>query len=155
YDAIARPQTKDGKTSVEITDETVKELSGKLGLAAEVTAGDVAALLLPLLGFVKPTVKAEGEIEGGKKKSESKAVSYELIPVDTPQSQLEALTVLYLTNYAKRVFFANFKSSADWRDPASIVAVPRSLIFLDLPGYDEAIQEGCVQTKLIPMAAEF
>lgn len=155
YDAIARPQTKDGKTTVEITEEKVKELSGKLGLKAGVTTGDFAALLLPLLGFIKPSLEAEGGVEGAKKQSESNAVSYELIPVETPQSQLETLTLLYLTNYPKRVFFADLKGSADWRDPKVVSAVPRSLVFLDLPGFYEAAEKGLVETKLIPMAAEF
>lgn len=155
YDAIARPQTKDGTTSVEITQETMKELSGKLGLEIGMTTEKLAGLLLPLLAFVKPSAKMTAEGEAAKKSSEGSSVSYELIPVDTPQSQLEALTLLYLTNFPARVFFADFKSAPDWRDPKSISAVPRSLVFLDLPGFDEAIEKGCVQTKLIPTAAEF
>jgi len=155
YDAIARPQMKNGTAGVQVTDETVQELTGKLGLEAGITTEKLAALLLSMLAFVKPEIKASGAIEGIKKSSESNSVSYELIPVDTPQSQLEALTLLYLTSYAKRVFFASFQGASDWRDPKSISAVPRSLVFLDLPGFDEALEKGCVQTKLIPMAAEF
>jgi hypothetical protein len=155
YDAIARPKTKGGTTTVEMTEETAKELSGKLGLEVGIETGKLAGLLLHALAFVKPSAKVTAEGEASKKTSEGSSVSYELIPVETPQSQLEALTFLYLTNYPKRVFFADFKSSADWRDPKSISAVPRSLVFLDLPSYEDAAQKGIVQTKLIPTAAEF
>src|SRR6267142_1722339 len=61
YDAIARPQTKGGTTSVEITSETMKELSGKLGLEAGLTTEKLAGLLLPLLAFVKPSAKVVAE----------------------------------------------------------------------------------------------
>jgi hypothetical protein len=155
YDAIARPQTKGGTTSVEITDETVKELAGKLDLELGVTTEKLAALLLPLLAFVKPSAKLAAGGEAAMKSSESSSVSYELIQVETPQSQLEALTLLYLTNYPKRVFFADFQSPTEWRDPNSISSVPRSLLFLDLPSYEDATKKGTVHTKLIPTAAEF
>jgi len=155
YDAIARPQTKSGTANVEITDETIKELTGKLELEASITTEKFAALIAPLLAFAKPSLKAGGSIERAGKTSESNSVSYELIPVDSPQSQLEALTLLYLTNYPKRIFFANLQSPADWRDSRSISAVPRSLVFLDLPGYQQAHETNSVLTKLIPTAAEF
>ncbi len=155
YDAIARPQTKDGAATVEITDETVKELKGKLELEASVTTEKFAALLAPLLAFVKPSVKATGNVEGTKTSTAGNAVSFELVPVNTPQSQLEALTLLYLTNYPKRIFFSTLQTSPDWRDTKSISAVPRSLVFLDLPSYEEAVQNNSVSTKLIPTAAEF
>jgi hypothetical protein len=155
YDAIARPQTRNGTVTVEITEETVKELKGKLDLEVGVTTEKFAALLAPLLAFVKPSVKASAAVEGTKTSSDSNAFSYELIPVETPQSQLEALTLLYLSRHPKRIFFPNLQSSADWRDAKSISVVPRSLVFLDLPGYEEATQKSSVVTKLIPTAAEF
>jgi hypothetical protein len=155
YDAIARPQSKGGTTTVEISSETIKELSGKLGLEAGITTEKLAGLLFPLLALVKPSAKITAEGEVAKKSSEGSSVSIELIPVESPERQLEALTLFYLANYQKRIFFADFQSSADWRDPKSIRAVPRSLVFLDLPGRDEATQKGSIQTKLIPMAAEF
>jgi hypothetical protein len=155
YDAIARPQSKDGTTTVEIASETIRELSGKLGLEAGLTTEKLAGLLLPLLAVVKPSAKINAEGEVAKKSSEGSSVSIELIPVESPQRQLEALTLLYLAKHPKRIFFADFQSSANWRDPKSISAVPRSLVFLDLPGREEAVERGSVQTKLIPMAAEF
>jgi hypothetical protein len=155
YDAIARPQTKDGTATIEVTEETVKELKGKLELEAGITTEKFAALLSPLLAFVKPSLKATGSIDGGKTSSHGSGTTYELIPVDTPQSQLETLTLFYLTEYPKRIYFPNLQSSADWRDAKSISSVPRSLVFLDLPSYQEAAGKDSVFTKLVPTAAEF
>ena len=155
YDAVARPQAKGGTTTVEISSETIKELSGKLGLGAEITTEKLAGLLFPVLALVKPSAKIAAEGAVAKKSSEGSSVSFELNPVESPERQLEALTLHYLANYRKRIFFADFQSAADWRNPKSISAVPRSLVFLDLPGREEAVQRGSVRTKLVPMAAEF
>src|SRR6267142_4628016 len=69
YDAIARPQTKDGTATIEVTEETVNELKGKLELEAGITTEKLAALLSPLLAFVKPSLKVKGGIDGGKTSS--------------------------------------------------------------------------------------
>jgi hypothetical protein len=154
YDAVARPQTVGEGTKVEITDETVNELKGKLGLEAGVTTQGLAAALAPILAFVKPSLKVNAEGEGGQSSTHGQVVSYDLKEVDTPQSQLEALALLYLTRFPKRVFFVDHASEPSWRDPKSIIAVPRSLVFLDLPSLEQA--KGDVRpTKLIPTAAEF
>jgi hypothetical protein len=155
YDAIARPQTVNGKATIEISEETVKELRGKLDLGAELTTDKFAALLAPLFAFVKPSLKASAGGEAGKTSSYGNTASYELIQVDTPQSQLEALSLLYLTNRPDRIFFPDLQSSPAWRDAKSIAAVPRSLVFLDLPSYQDAVEKKSVFTKLIPTAAEF
>src|SRR6202790_2017458 len=51
YDAVARPQSKGGTTTIEISSETIKELSGKLGLGAEITTEKLAGLLFPVLAL--------------------------------------------------------------------------------------------------------
>lgn len=154
YDAVARPQKKEGTTILETTDENIRELKGKLNLEAGVTTTNLAALLAPFLMLVKPTLKASAEGEAGRQISAARTNSIEMHPVETPQSQLEALTLFYLANYAKRVFFAN-SSTADWRDPKSISDVPRSLVFLDLLSFEESQATNTPSTKLIPTAAEF
>src|SRR5437773_3849391 len=63
YDAVARPQTVGEGTKIEITDETVNDLKGKLGLEASATTQTLAAALAPILAFVKPSIKVEGEGE--------------------------------------------------------------------------------------------
>lgn len=154
YDAVARPQKKEGTTILETTDENVRELKGKLNVEAGVSTTDLAALLAPFLAFVKPTLKGSAEGEASKQVSAGKKNSIEMYPVETPQSQLEALTLFYLANYAKRVFFAT-SNTTDWRNPKSICDVPRSLVFLDLPSFEESQATATPSTKLIPTAAEF
>jgi hypothetical protein len=155
YDAVARPLTKEGAVTVEITDETVNDLKGKLGLEVGLTTETLAGMLAPLLAFVRPKITASGGVEGERKSSTGRSYSYELATVDTPQSQLEALTLFYLGRYTKRIFFPESPSKADWRDAASVSGVPRPFVFLNLPGHEEAIANNLKQTKLIPTAAEF
>lgn len=155
YDAVARPVTKGGAVTLEITDETVTDLKGKLGIEAGLTPGQFAGMLAPLLAIVKPEIKGSGEVEGERKSTKGGSYSYELAAVDTPQSQLEALTLFYLGKYTKRLFFPESPGQADWRAAISISGVPRPLVFLNLPGHEEAIAKGLKETKLIPTAAEF
>ncbi len=154
YDAVARPQQKEGTTTLETTEENARDLTGKLNLEAEVTTENFASLLFPFLALVKPSLKAGAEGELSKHTATGQKQSVELHPVETPQSQLEALTALYLARYAKRIFFAT-SSTRDWRDPRSISDVPRSLVFLDLPSFEQATGSAIPLTKLIPTAAEF
>lgn len=154
YDAVARPQTTGGATKIEITDETVKELKGKLGLEVGATTETLAGMLAPIFAFVKPSLTIKAEAEGGRTATQGRVATYELKEVETPQSQLEALALFYLTRYTNRVFFVDKPNDAAWRDPKSVVSVPRSLVFLDLPSFEEA--KGDLRpTKLIPTAAEF
>ena len=154
YDAVARPQTVGEGTKIEITDETVKDLKGKMGLEASATTQTLAAALAPILAFVAPSLKLSGEVEGSRSSTQGKVVSYDLKEVETPQSQLEALALFYLTRYSKRVFFVDKPGDASWRDPKSILSVPRSLVFLNLPSREEA-KDDLRPTKLIPTVAEF
>lgn len=154
YDAVVRPQKKEGTTTLETTEENARELKGKLNLEATVTTQNFASLLHPFLALVKPSIKGGAEGEAGRQTSSATSQTVELHPVSTPQSQLEALTLFYLAGFAKRIFFAN-SSDTDWRDPKSIRDVPRSLVFLDLPSFEQAVSIGVPTTKLIPMAAEF
>lgn len=155
YDAVVRPQTKEGTTTLETTEENAKELKGTLNLEATVTTDNFASLLTPFLALVKPTIKGGIEGEGGRKVSAGKTQSIELHPVETPQSQLEALIAYYLANYARRVFLPKTPKALDWRNPKSISDVPRSIVFLDLPSMVQAREDDLPTAKLIPMAAEF
>ena len=66
YDAVARPQTTGGATKIEITDETVKELKGKLGLEVGATTETLSGMLAPIFAFVKPSLTIKAEAEGGR-----------------------------------------------------------------------------------------
>ncbi len=154
YDATVRPQSIEGTTTLETTDENAQELSGKLNIGAEITTQNFAAILSPFLALVKPTIKGTAEGQASRQSSTARTQTIELHPVSTPQSQLEALILFYLSKFAKRVFFAS-PTKTDWRDAQLISAVPRSLVFLDLPSREEARSTVLPSTKLIPMAAEF
>jgi hypothetical protein len=75
-------------------------------------------------------------------------------PINTPQRQLITLAEYYDQHQNARAFYVTDPRNGDWRNPDGIAEVPRQLVFLDLPGQCAAKASG-VQTKLIPIAAEF
>lgn len=152
YDAVARPESKQGKTTITISKQDAQKIAGKLGIEAGISVGALGELLTK---FVKPEFKASGEatIDAGSQSAETKTI--ELHEISTPERQIVQLTLHYLVNYVERLFLIEKPADEDWRQPDTIQRVPRGLAFLDLPGLDEAYHFGLPQTKIIPMAAEF
>jgi hypothetical protein len=152
YDAIARPETKLGKTTLTISAQQAQRINAKLGLSAGVTIGELGQLLTK---FVKPEFKASGEgtFDSNSQSSESKSI--ELHEISTPERQLVQLTLHYLLQHEDRLFLVDNPATEDWRLPDTIQQVPRALAFLDLPGHDEAHYLDVPDTKIIPTAAEF
>jgi hypothetical protein len=156
YDAVARPQSKEGVTTLDVSEETIETIKKKLDLEAGITTEGFAALLLPIFSFIKPSVKVSAGGESTSEDSQRKSVSIELHPISTPQRQLEQLTLHYLFKHPDRLWFvAHPGEQTDWREPDAISKVPRSLVFLDLPGQEEAKRRKTSETKIIPTAAEF
>lgn len=152
YDAVVRPDASEGTTTLTITESNKSEIAGKLNLSAELTTGQLAAALQPIFAFLKPTVKAEGGVEGTMSKETTGNVTVELHPIQTAQRQLEQLAFHYLVNQTDRVRFVDDPTTARWRDETFIQATPRALVFLDLPGASSGEWPGL---KLVPTAAEF
>jgi len=156
YDAIARPQSKEGVTTLDVNEETIETIKKKLELEAGVTTEAFAALLIPIFSFIKPSIKVSGGGEKTSQDSHGKTLSIELHPISTPQRQLEQLTLHYLFKHPDRLWFvAHPGDQTDWRTPEAISKVPRALVFLDLPGQEEARNRKTPETKIIPAAAEF
>jgi len=152
YDAVVRPETSEGVTTLEVTEEKVKNLQGKLALGAKVSPGELLGRFTSLLPNLEVSAEGEGNIEA--QKSDSYKMELKLHPIVTPQRQLVQLSFYYLLNHPERIFLVTAKD-ADWRDPESISEVPRELVFLNLPSQAEAKEKGLPETKLIPTAAEF
>lgn len=55
YDAIVRPETQEGMTTLQISEQTTRQMSGRLGLEAGLSPSD----LLQMLSVVLPFLKAE------------------------------------------------------------------------------------------------
>lgn len=155
YDAIASPENREKSIGLELTENTVASLRGKLNLEASVTTEKLASFLAPLFAFIKPTLKAAGEGEGSSQSTEGFKHTILLEPISTPQRQLKQLALYYLVNYSNRIFFVDNPSATDWRSQKVISEVPRAVVFLSLPGAAEAAEKDLPQTKLIPTAAEF
>jgi hypothetical protein len=155
YDAVARPQNKQGTMTLQVTQENSRTIEGKLNLEGGLTTEKLAAALTPIFAFLRPSVKVagEGSLEHERKKGEG--ISLDLLPISTPQRQLEMLTLHYIFNHPRRIFFIDDVRNTDWYEPATITSVPREVVFLQLPSSEEAETSDLPQTKLIPTAAEF
>jgi hypothetical protein len=156
YDAIVRPNAKEGVTTLEINKESAKEIAGKLGLKASIGPTALLNALTAFLPFLKAEVEVQGEGGGKFSTKSSDAVKLELHPIATPQRQLVQLALHYLLNQANRMMFIGPSELDDdfWRTKELILTSPRNLVFLDLPSHAEAKELGICTTKFIPLAAE-
>jgi hypothetical protein len=155
YDAVVRPLSKQGAITIQVTEANADALRSKFNMDASVTTEKLAGLMLPVLAILKPEFKASGEIETNATKTRMDGSSFQFVPIDNPQRQLEQLTIHYLFNHPNRLFLPKALDSPEWRDPAAILSVPRALAFLDLPGYEESLILNASPTQIIPTAAEF
>ena len=153
YDAIVSPETETGETVIEITEDKINALKGKLALEASVTVGDLIGKFTNLLPGLDIKAAGEGNIERQTNNIEKNRVT--LHPIKTPQRQLVQLSVHYLLNHPSRIYLVNNASEQEWRSPTSVAEVPRQLTFLDLPSQAQAQEKNLPETKLIPTAAEF
>lgn len=155
YDAVVRPEAKEGSTTLAITEQNIDRIRAKLGLEASVSLSELGAILTSVFAFLKPEIKGSGEGDYQIDRSEQSSTTVELHPITTPQRQLEQLTLHYLVNRQERLFFVEDLREEEWRDPQTISQVPRELAFLSLPSQQEANELRLPETKLIPAAAEF
>jgi hypothetical protein len=155
YDAVVRPSAKEGVRRLEITEEKAKQIGGKLGLEVGVKPGEIGRILATVLAVVTPELKGTAEGQYQRETKAGQAVTIELHPITTPERQLEQVTAYYLVSHEDRLFFVVDPSAENWRTSDTIATVPRAIVFLQLPGQEEAAQRGLAETKIIPTAAEF
>jgi hypothetical protein len=148
FDAVVRPTGKLTEWTYQFSDDETKELI--LKMESEVGIG--SGTLIELWAKLKAKLGIGVESHRGTKKGTSLAQVYNAI--FTPQRQLITLAEHYHEHQKARAFYVIDASSGEWRNSKSITDVPRELVFLDLPGRSDVTAKG-VQTKCIPMAAEF
>lgn len=155
YDAVVRPTYRATKV-VDSTGADVKvQVAGKVTTEVKLTFGALLSALaaaIPGLGG-----RIGGEVSGGREQVSREQTNVELAPIDTPQRQLLLLTIHYLRLHAAgtgRFYIVQDPSNEAWRTPEFIRAVPRALVYLELPGQADAVAP-LVPTMLIPTAAEF
>jgi len=151
YDAVVKPETLQGETTLEITEETIRRLEGKLNLGADMTPSG----FLSLIKGIFPSIKGSVDIEGSHEQSRAATSTITLHPIHTPQRQLIQLVLHYLVNLPGRLFLVSRALQKEWREEENIKQIPRQLVFLNLPSYKEAHELGIPETKIIPTAAEF
>jgi hypothetical protein len=157
YDAIVQPQGEQMSTTLEVSEEKTNKLSATLELGVKVSPSSLLTSLSHFLPFlsVEAHGDATGSAEHGSAKTQSRSI--ELHTIKTPQRQLVNLALHYLINQPERMYLKGDPADTSWREPQFIAAVPRAIVFLDLPGQDAQADSVAmsVTTKLIPMAAEF
>lgn len=154
YDAVVAPIFR----KVKVIDTRGKEVrlgvAGKVVSEVKMTLGQLLALLAPFFGFEG---KVGGEASVSRDRTDKEQFTEELMSIDTPQRQLLLLTLHYIQMQPPggvcRAYLVRDPSQEVWRMPEYIRAVPRSLIFLELPGLSDAASP-LVPTMLIPTAAE-
>jgi len=152
YDAVVRPDSTEGKTTITLSQQDTQKIAAKLGLEAKVGLGGLGQFLAH---FVKPelTASGDGSLDSTSQSGESRTI--EMRTISTPERQLVQLTIHYLVSYLDRLFLVDKPAEEAWREPDAIEAVPRALTFLNLPGHNYAHLFGVPETKIIPTAAEF
>ncbi len=141
YDAIVKPERDQGTITLSTKTLTVHQEGLEVEVGAEVSAASIIKTWFPFLD-AKVTAKVAGSSQD--QDSNEKAETIEFHPISTPQRQLVQLAFHYVVNLPERVRVVRGTSDLTWSDPAFVTAVPRALVFLDLPS----------QTIFIPTAAE-
>lgn len=139
YDAIVRPPNKNGPVELTLTDEAKRNMEASIGIKG--------ALAVPvwLRAVFGAGVEASAEGKLGGENTKSRLIKITLEPIETPQRQLEQLTLYYLIQYPDRLCLVSDIHQSAWRDQDMIERVPRAIAFLDIPR----------GVTLIPTAAEF
>ncbi len=156
YDAIVRPDFDQEFYEFQLSESNVKQIRKKLNLSSSVTTTEIGSLLSGIFTFIKPSISAEKGKEVGEGTTAKSGYNVRLQPVNNPYRQLINLSLHYLSSYPERLFIVeNGTDEKQWRDPNSIISVPRSLVFLNLPSQSESKTNDVPETKLIPTACEF
>ncbi len=145
HDAVIVPVERIVSTTTQSGEQVTKKDGGEL--AVKVSAG------IPFFEWLKG--EAGGKISDELAKALSQNTSITSTRIDSAQRQLLQLASHYQVKVPNRWFYVTDPGETSWRDPKTIVATPRALAFLDLPGEAEATARGLPALKLIPTAAEF
>lgn len=138
YDAVVRPAFKENTPlKLKLSEEKKKDLEAKFGIKAKTTTW--------LSGLIGVDVDVSGEGKRGWMSSNKSENEVTLEPISTPQRQLVQLIAFYLLNQPERLLIGGIDAPLNWHQSGASAAVPRALVFIDLPPH----------TKIIPMAAEF
>lgn len=128
YDAVVRPDHAEGAVTIAVSGSHTSgsTTSGEVGVEAS-TGGFLAALL--------PGLKASAKAGHGRTQEDTAARerSIELNPIDNPQRQLIHLTLHYQTQQSQRWRITQGFDDLSWTEPEYISALPRALLFLDVP----------------------
>lgn len=151
YDAIVRPTTQRVETEVTLSEQTRREITGRL---AGGTKFDLSKLP-DWLSFLKWGFEASAEATAKGVSDQNRSSRITFREVQTPLRQLQELTVHYLATTPERIFLVNNITDTTWLDPEMILQTPRALVLINLPSLAEAQAHGQISTRLVPAAAEF
>jgi hypothetical protein len=155
YDAVVRPAFKTSKIVDSAGKDVKVQIAGKATTEVKMSFSSFWASIAAI--FPSLEGKVGGEVSGSRERVSRDQTNIELVPIETPERQLLLLTLHYIElhhSHHSRFFIVRDPSNEIWRTPEFIRALPRGLIFLELPGQADAVSP-CIPTMLIPTAAEF
>ena len=145
HDAVVQPACKEGVAELTVDEQTINKLRGRMMAESELSPGSFLKLLSTNFSFLDFKVQAEGEGEIEHTTGGHTSEKIQLHPIDTPQRQLVQLALHYTVNHPERLLVVDELSDEEWRSKETCLALPRAIVFLDIPP----------ETLIIPMAAEF
>lgn len=149
YDAVLKPEGTEKSVTISMSKEEQETIKTKLGVE-----GSLETSLINLIPFMKAKLKVGGEVAGEDVSTVNDTISYTYSEINTPYRQFLQLVMHYIFNLSNRIYLPQKPDEQEWRKPENILISPRELVFLDLPGQDEAAKKGLPSLKIIPTAAE-
>jgi hypothetical protein len=153
YNAVVAEEFRTTK----VTETLGKDV--RVGVAAK-TDGEFEAKFPEFLSWFAPffgfEAKASGGLSGSRDRTDKDQKAEERVRLEAPERQLLEITLHYLKLHQggkTRAYVVPNPAIEAWRTPEYIRALPRALIFLQLPGATDA-DSPLTRTMLIPTAAE-
>jgi len=141
YDAVVRPEAEEKKITLSLKSLEAEKTTVGGEVQAEVSVAKWLTTIFPFLD-AKVGGKATGASEEQTASEETRTI--ELQPISSSQRQLVQLTLHYLLGLPSRLKIVSDPGDPSWSEAAFIQALPRALVFIDLPP----------KTYFVPMAVE-
>lgn len=157
HDIVVNPLTESVYQEVKTGREESESSESTAGAEGNATAegkGKLGKGLLEMLasGELRGSLSIGGYYE--RTRAEGKTEHFALTP--TAPRQLAEITIYYDEFEKDRIFINQSPTDEAWRNEDSISETPRQLVYLELPSDQEAASnDNIVETKLVPVAAEF
>lgn len=130
YDAVVRPDHAQGTVKISVSGSVKAGSTTSIEGGIEASMGGFLAALLPGL-----KASAKTGYDRSKEETAGDERSIELNTIDNPQRQLIHLALHYQAQQSKRWRITKGFEDLSWTEPSFASALPRALLFLDVPPF--------------------